>query len=165
MQNPVRQVMACLLLRTGSMAAVEKKIMVFAQALELRIFLETVLAEGRYTTVIAEDSEAAFEKIITDDPSLIIIDMMMSDQQGINMYRQLKAHEKFKSIPVIMLSTLAKEAFFQFQHIEYTLPRTGLTKPEGYLLKPPEAEELLQMVQVIFKNHSKKRAGGKHRCH
>lgn len=122
----------------------------------MQVFLSTVLQEVLFTPVIAEYIDDAFEKIITQNPLVIIIDMMMPKEQGVKMYRQLKTHEKFKTLPVIMLSTLAKEAFFQFHNIEYTLPHHGLPKPEGYLPKPPEAEELIHTVKRIIKNQPKR---------
>ena len=125
--------------------------------LEMQMFLSTVLQEAHFTPVIAENSEDAFEKIITEDPLLTIIDMMMPKQQGIKMYRQLKAHDKFKTLPVIMLSTLDKGAFFQLENIEYTLPHHGLPKPDGYLLKPPETEELIGIIKKINKTQPKRK--------
>lgn len=123
----------------------------------MQIFFSTVLQEASFIPVIAEHIDDAFEKIITQNPLLIIIDMMLPNQQGVKMYRQIKTHKKFKALPVIMLSTLAKEAFFQFHNIEYTLPHHGLPKPEGYLPKPPEAEELIYTVKKIIKNPPKRK--------
>ena len=123
----------------------------------MQVFLSTVLKEALFTPVTAENIDDALEKIITQNPLLIIIDMMMPKEQGVKMYRQIKTHEKFKNLPVIMLSTLAKEAFFQFQHIEYTLPHQGLPKPEGYLSKPPETEELIYTIKQIIKNQPKRK--------
>ena len=123
----------------------------------MQVFLSTVLQEALFTPVTVEHIDDALEKIITENPLLIIIDMMMPKEQGVKMYRQLKTHEKFKNLPVIMLSTLAKEAFFQFQHIEYTLPHQGLPKPEGYLFKPPETEELIYTIKQIIKNRPKRK--------
>ncbi len=123
----------------------------------MQIFLSTILTESSFMPVIAEHIDDAFEKIITKNPLLVIIDMMMSRQRGIKMYRQLKIHDKFKTLPVIMLSTLEKRAFFQLENIEYTLPHHGLPKPEGYLPKPPETEELISTIKKIFKNKRKRK--------
>lgn len=123
----------------------------------MQMFLSTVLQEAEFSTVIAQSIDDTVEKIITGAPLLTIIDMMMPKQQGIKMYRQLKAHDKFKALPVIMLSTLDKGAFFQLENIEYTLPRHGLPKPEGYLPKPPEAEELIYTIQEIKKSQLKRK--------
>ncbi|MCK5310981.1 MAG: response regulator [Desulfobacteraceae bacterium] len=122
----------------------------------MQMFLSTVLKEAKFAAVIAKNIDDAFEKIITDNPLLTIIDMMMPKQQGIKMYRALKVHDKFKTLPVIMLSTLDKGAFFQLENIEYTLPHHGLPKPEGYLPKPPETEELIGTIEKINKNRSKR---------
>jgi CheY-like chemotaxis protein len=132
------------------------KIIIFVEGLEMQMFLSTVLKEAEFNTIIAKNIEDAFEKIIIVDPLLTIIDMMMPKQHGIKIYRQLKTHDKFRTLPVIMLSTLDKAAFFQLENIEYTLPRHGLPKPEGYLSKPPEAEELIYTIKKIYKNNLKR---------
>ncbi|MCD4740855.1 MAG: response regulator [Desulfobacteraceae bacterium] len=134
-----------------------KKIIILVEGLEMQVFISTVLKEALFTPVTAEHIDDALEKIITQNPLLIIIDMMMPKEQGVKMYRQIKTHEKFKNLPVIMLSTLAKEAFFQFQHIEYTLPHQGLPKPEGYLSKPLETEELIYTIRKIIKNQPERK--------
>ena len=123
----------------------------------MQIFLSAILQEARFTAIIVKDIDDAFEKIITENPLLTIIDMMMPKQQGIKMYRALKVHDKFKTLPVIMLSTLDKGAFFQLENIEYTLPHYGLPKPEGYLPKPPETEELINTITKINKNKPKRK--------
>jgi twitching motility two-component system response regulator PilH len=135
-----------------------KKIIILVEGLEMQVFLSTVLQEAAFVPVVAEQIDDAFEKIITQNPLLIIIDMMMPKQQGVKIYRQIKTHEKFKNLPVIMLSTLAEGAFYQWQHIEYTLPYQGLPKPEGYLTKPPEADELIDTVKKIIRSQSKRKA-------
>ena len=134
-----------------------KKIIILVEGLEMQVFLSTVLQEASFIPVVAEQIDDAFEKIITQNPLLIIIDMMMPKQQGVKMYRQIKTHEKFKSLPVIMLSTLAKGAFYQLQHIEYTMPHQGFPKPEGYLSNPPETEELIDTVKKIMRNQPKRK--------
>ena len=130
-----------------------KKIIILAEGLEMQVFLSTVLQEASFIPLVTEQIDDAFEKIITQNPLLIIIDMMMPKQQGVKMYRQIKTHEKFKTLPVIMLSTLAEGAFYQWQQIEYILPHQGFPKPDGYLSKPPEAEELIYTVKKIMKNY------------
>ncbi len=123
----------------------------------MQMFLSSILEEDLFTPVVTDHIQDALEKIIIKDPLLIIIDMMMPDHQGIKMYRQLKEHDKFKTLPVIMLSTLEKHAFFQLENIEYTLPHHGLPKPEGFLQKPPETEELIAVIKNILKPNPKRK--------
>lgn len=132
--------------------------------MELRFFLEAVLTEAHYRTTSVVNMEEALEQIVRDTPAMVVIDVRMSGRQGISIYRQLRRHEKYKSIPVIMLSTLARDAFFQLHNIEYSLPNNGLPKPDGYLTKPPEAEELVEMVKKIFKEQSLLDNKGKKSC-
>ncbi len=138
-------------------------ILILSEAMELRFFLETVLTEAHYRTTSAVNMEEALEQVVRDTPAMVLIDVM-SSKQGISMYRQLRRHEKYKFIPVIMLSSLAREAFFQLHNIEYSLPKKGLPKPDDYLPKPPEAEELIDAIKKIFKDKSTPGNKGKRTC-
>jgi len=136
---------------------VTNKVLVVDDDPDARIFISNLLTSHGFDPIRAENRTEGLRKAIDKKPAVIIIDMMMSKQQGVKMYRQIRTHEKFKNLPVIMLSTLAKRAFYQLQHIEYTLPHQGFPKPEGYLSKPPEAAELIYTVKKIIKNQPKRK--------
>ena len=143
----------------------DSKILIRVNAQDLQFFLETVLFENHFFPVAAMTTEDALEKIILEKPVMIVLDVMMERDQGMALYRQLKRHEKYKSIPVIMLSTLDRDAFFQLHHIEYTLPRKGLPQPEGYLFKPPEAAELIETIETILSRPSTRSIQDKDACY
>lgn len=55
----------------------------------------------------------------------------------------IRADEKFKDIPVIFLTGVADK-----EHIAAVLK----LKPNGYFLKPPEREKLLNSIEKILDN-------------
>jgi len=61
------------------------------------------------------------------------------------MYRQLKTDNTLNDIPVIMLSAIAKKTFSHYLKMLNARLEDPLPEPEGYMEKPPEAEELLKM--------------------
>ncbi|MBA3035364.1 MAG: response regulator, partial [Desulfobacterium sp.] len=79
-------------------------------------------------------------------PALIILDVMMSEESGIQIYRLLKFDKQLKRIPVIMLSAIDRDTFSHYQKFESSQPGQSIPEPEAFLEKPPEAEELINIV-------------------
>jgi CheY-like chemotaxis protein len=75
---------------------------------------------------------------------------MMPNEGGLSMYRGLKTDENLKRIPVVMLSGVEKGTFLHSLKMLHTGGQTALPEPEGYLEKPPKAEELLGMVNALL---------------
>jgi CheY-like chemotaxis protein len=63
------------------------------------------------------------------------------------MYRELKTDDELKDIPVIMLSAIAKKTFFHSQQVLNTYRGQKVPEPVAYIEKPPETEELLQILE------------------
>jgi two-component system phosphate regulon response regulator PhoB len=125
------------------------KILVVDDEPEMQIFLSNLLQTGGFDPVVAESGTAGLSEIIAEIPDLIILNMMRYRDRQSLLYRILKTDEKLKAIPVIMLSSLDRKTFFHFQRLRKFPVGGALPEPEAFILKPPEAEELLQVVQTL----------------
>ena len=63
-------------------------------------------AEG-FLVISALNGEDAFKLAVESSPDLIILDVMMPGQGGVETCRALKADQRTSSIPVILLTALA----------------------------------------------------------
>ena len=127
----------------------EKKILVVDDELETRIFLLNLLNTSGFFPITAENKTEGFQKALAERPSVIILNMMMPDKAGIQMYRNLKRDEKLKWIPVIMLSTLDKNTFFKCHNI-YGYPHCeAFELYDKFMEIPPETDELLTIVEEL----------------
>jgi CheY-like chemotaxis protein len=72
------------------------------------MYAERLKAEG-YNIVSAYDGEEAIEKVETEMPELILLDIMMPKINGIDVLKKLRADEKTADIPVILLTALVQE--------------------------------------------------------
>jgi len=63
------------------------------------------------------------------------------------MYRELKNDPELKDIPVIMVSALSKKTFFHSQKVLDEYKGEKIPEPAGYIEKPPEPDELLEIIQ------------------
>ncbi|MGK7876539.1 MAG: SpoIIE family protein phosphatase [Xenococcaceae cyanobacterium] len=71
-----------------------------------RELLSRRLEQEGYKVAKAVNGRQALQMIATEDYDLILLDIMMPEMNGYEMLKYLKAHEKWRHIPVIMISAL-----------------------------------------------------------
>ena len=124
----------------------KKKILVVDDELDMRTFITTLLETSGYRPIVATNGEEGIAKAREHKPAVIILDVMMPKEGGVQMYRELKTDEQLRSIPVIMLSAIAKKTFFHSQKMLNTYRGQVVPEPEAYIEKPPETEQLLKVL-------------------
>lgn len=126
-----------------------KKILIVDDELNMRIFLCNLLGNCGYEPIDAGGKDEGMQKAVREKPALIILDVTMPKESGIQMYRELKEHEDLKNVPVIMVSTIDKKTFSFYQKFQSTPRDKGVPEPGAYLEKPLEAEELIRLVHSL----------------
>lgn len=127
-----------------------KAVLVVEDELDMRIFLSTLLETSGYLPILTKNGSEGLLKARDIDPDLIILDVMMPGEGGVQMYRQLKTDPALKHIPVILLSAVAKKTFVHYLKMLNTRLDASIQEPEAYLEKPPEAEELLKLTERLI---------------
>ena len=59
--------------------------------------------------VCACDGEEAMQKIQTETPDIILLDIIMPKKSGMDVLAELKKDPKFQNIPVLILTNLGQE--------------------------------------------------------
>jgi len=86
-------------------------------------------------------------KIIRQEPpDLVLLDLMMPDMDGWEVYQQMKADEKTKNIPVIVVTAKA-------QSIDKVLG-LHIAKVDDYITKPFSPQDLMNSVEKVLKAKS-----------
>ena len=67
-------------------------------------YLEQELEELNYETIAAVNGQDALEKIASESPDLVLLDIMMPIMDGYKVLQVVKTDQKFKGIPVIVFS-------------------------------------------------------------
>jgi two-component system, OmpR family, response regulator VicR len=75
-------------------------------------------------------------------PDLVLLDLMMPDMDGWEVYQQMKADESTRNIPVIVVTAKA-------QNIDKVLG-LHIAKVDDYIAKPFSPQELLNSVEKII---------------
>jgi DNA-binding response OmpR family regulator len=67
----------------------------------------------------------------------------MPDTSGVRCYRELREHDEWKSIPVIMITGVSED----FR--TFISSRKHVPPPDGYLAKPIDEQEFLALVDKL----------------
>ena len=124
-----------------------KKILVVDDDPDVRSFVVTVLEENQYVPLVAEDGVEGLEMVEKEQPDLIILDVLMPRGSGIRLYRKMKTDKNLDKIPIIMFTGIALRSFLKSQKALDEFNGGEVPKPDIYLEKPVEPEELVAAIK------------------
>lgn len=104
---------------------------------------QLVLTHKGYEVVTVNDSREGFGVVQREKPDIVILDLMMPDVDGWAIYNQIKATPGLKGTPVIVVTAKAQAADKAMA--------LHLAKVDGYLTKPYEQSQLLDMLNQVIK--------------
>ena len=128
----------------------KKTVLIVEDELDMRIFISTLLETSGYQPVMTRDGNEGMSKAQDVCPDLIILDVMMPGEGGVQMYRQLKTHDTLCNIPVIMLSAVARKTFSHYLNMVNARLKDPIPEPDAYIEKPPEAEDILKIAASLI---------------
>jgi two-component system, cell cycle response regulator len=105
--------------------------------------IETMLSGAGIDVVIAHDGLEAIDKAVTEDVSLVILDVMMPRMNGYQACRLLKSEPSTKMLPVVIL-TSKDQAGDRFWGLE--------TGADYYITKDSEPQRILELVRQVLSN-------------
>ncbi len=109
---------------------------------EMIDLIRLILSRRGFEVEGAAGGKEGLEKVRQNPPDLVLLDLMMPDMDGWEVYQQMKATEKTKNIPVIVVTAKA-------QSIDKVLG-LHIAKVDDYISKPFSPQELLNSVDKVF---------------
>lgn len=128
-----------------------KKILAVDDERHIVRLVEVNLQRAGYEVVTAFDGREALEKVKSEHPDLVVLDVMMPYMDGFEVLKNLKADPATAEIPVIMLTAKAQDA---------DVFRGWQSGVDCYLTKPFNPMELLTFVKRIFDSLNSTDYGG-----
>jgi CheY-like chemotaxis protein len=120
-----------------------KTILIVDDEPDVCTYISTLLEDHGYTTISAKDGEEALGKLQAVSPALITLDISMPEKSGVRLYREIKEDPRWKKIPIIIITGISDD----FQ--KFISTRRQVPPPEGYLSKPINPEEILELIQKL----------------
>jgi DNA-binding response OmpR family regulator len=109
---------------------------------EMIDLMRLILGRRGFEVKGAMGGKEGLKMIRESAPDLILLDLMMPDMDGWEVYQQLKADEKTRDIPVIVVTAKA-------QSIDKVLG-LHIAKVDDYIAKPFSPQELLNSVEKVL---------------
>ncbi len=149
-----------------------KKVLVVDDEVHTVTFLSAALEENGYIPLKAYNGKEGLEIILSENPDLILLDVMMPKKTGFTLLQQLRRDEKLKDLPVIMLTGAAEVLENLDDESDNTMERPfdslreamrkkiqqmrgdtdGTTRPDMFIDKPVDPEEVVAKVRELIGN-------------
>jgi DNA-binding response OmpR family regulator len=114
---------------------------------EMIDLVRLILKRKQYEVIGASGGREGLDAVRKTLPDVILLDLMMPDMDGWEVYQQLKADEATRSIPVIVITAKA-------QRIDKVLG-LHIAKVDDYISKPFSPAELVESLQKVFEEREK----------
>ena len=121
----------------------KKRILIVDDEQDILTYLSTLLEDNGYATFTAKDGREALKRMEEAGPDLITLDVSMPEKSGIKLYREVKADDRWKQIPIIIVTGVSGD-FQKFISTRHQVP-----PPEGYLSKPINPAEILALIKKL----------------
>lgn len=122
----------------------KKSVLIVEDNEELRQLYKEIFRLNNFEVIEAADGETAVAEALTNQPSVIILDLMLPRQGGLGAMRVLKSNPQTTNIPIVILTAMPNQ--------EYRDLSKG--RVEGYFLKTEITPQKLVSF-VIEKLHSR----------
>ncbi|MCQ2437333.1 MAG: response regulator transcription factor [Clostridia bacterium] len=119
--------------------SVKTKILLVDDDPNIRQLVKLYLDKEGYDVVLAERGDEALQKFKSDNPNLILLDLMLPGIDGLQVCREIRAGS---NVPIIML-TAKDETFDKVLGLEMGA--------DDYVAKPFEPKELLARIKAVLR--------------
>src|SRR5512146_3302911 len=124
----------------------QKHILCIEDEPEMIDLIRLILGRRGFQVSGATGGQAGLQAVRMEHPDLVLLDLMMPDMDGWEVYQQMKADESTRHIPVIVVTAKA-------QSIDKVLG-LHIAKVDDYITKPFSPQDLMNSVEKVLKARS-----------
>ncbi|MGE5251990.1 MAG: response regulator transcription factor [Bacteroidota bacterium] len=119
-----------------------KRILCVEDEEEMIDLIRLILSRRGFEVKGAAGGTEGLRMVREEPPDLVLLDLMMPDMDGWEVYQQMKADERTRNIPVIVVTARA-------QNIDRVLAM-HIARVDDYITKPFSPQELLISVEKVL---------------
>jgi DNA-binding response OmpR family regulator len=112
---------------------------------EMRGLLQLILERKGHHVIGVKRGELGLELLKSLKPDVLLLDLMLPDIDGWEIYRQMKADDELKHVPVIVISARDEQRDAKAGH--------HVIDDDRYLKKPFEIDDLVNTVFEVIEKH------------
>ncbi len=118
-----------------------KTILIVDDELSILVPLQFLLEKEGYTAKLAQSGKDAINKIAEVQPDLILLDIMLPDLDGYEIYHMIRQREEWKSIRIIFITAKNREA---------DMAKGLAMGADAYITKPFSNTELINAIRELI---------------
>ncbi len=111
-----------------------------------------ILKSGPYNVISSKNTQEGKEKLFTEKPDLILLDIMMDSLfDGFSLCHDIKTskeYQEFRETPIIFISAVKEKVGSRFT---FKPGEQGLVGPDDYIDKPVQPDDLLARIERLLK--------------
>jgi len=117
-------------------------ILIVEDEAKIRNLIKYNLERAGFRTTVAEDGETGLLRVQESNPDLVLLDVMLPGQSGIEVLRQIRAEPTTQDLPVLLLTARSTE----------TDKLLGFEQgADDYLTKPFSPRELVARIRALLR--------------
>lgn len=121
------------------------KLLVVDDEPAIREMVRFTLVRSGYDCIEAEDAAQAKQLIVSENPDLLLLDVMMPGQSGLDLARELRSKDATKELPIIMLTARCSEQD-KIRGLD--------VGADDYITKPFSPGELVARIKALLRRSS-----------
>jgi two-component system, OmpR family, response regulator VicR len=133
-------------MESAGMAETIRRVVYIEDEIEMIDLVRLILARKRFEVLGASGGREGLDLVRRELPDVVLLDLMMPDMDGWEVYQQLKAEEATRSIPVIVVTAKA-------QNIDKVLG-LHIAKVDDYIAKPFAPKDLVDSLERVLDSKS-----------
>ncbi len=131
--------------RIDFLSDTREKLLIVDEELDALTALRVALESEGYNVIVALDGFEGLEKVKTENPDAILLDIMMPGMDGFEVCKRLKSDSSTRHIPVIML-TAKGETDDKVEGLELGA--------DDYVTKPFNLKELKARIRTVLRRRN-----------
>jgi len=124
-----------------------KHVLIVEDEPDFAALLWSILTKGGYTASTAHNWEEALKELENKTPDLITLDVNIPEKSGMFFYRDIKANQRFRDVPVIVVTGLTRDDEDMEHVVRSLMELDHVPPPKAYVEKPVDGPSLLRTVQ------------------
>jgi phosphate regulon transcriptional regulator PhoB len=140
--HPMFTILCCCL--CSSNTVMSKKILIVEDEHDLIRLLKYNLEKEGFRVSSVTDGSLVLAEIRREEPDLLVLDLMLPGMDGLEICRQVRRHDKYAAVPILMLTARSGEA----DRV------VGLELgADDYVTKPFSMRELIARIRALLRRH------------
>jgi two-component system, OmpR family, response regulator VicR len=111
---------------------------------EIVDLVSLILDRHGYEVSGVYNGREGLQRIIEEKPDLVLLDLMIPELDGWEIFQKLKNHEDTANIPIIIITAKS-------QPIDQVIG-IHIAKVDGYICKPFHPQEILDSIEKVLEN-------------